>query len=30
MLGGLLIVYFAASDYVLLFMEAFATWLRDG
>jgi flagellar biosynthetic protein FliR len=30
MLGGLLIVYFAASDYVLLFMEAFSTWLRDG
>ncbi len=30
MIGGLLIVYFAASDYVLLFMEAFSTWLRDG
>ncbi|MEE1612568.1 flagellar biosynthesis protein FliR [Microvirga sp. CF3016] len=30
MLGGLLIVYFAASDYVLLFMEAFSTWLRNG
>lgn len=30
MLGGLLIMYFAASDYVLLFMEAFSTWLRDG
>jgi flagellar biosynthetic protein FliR len=30
MVGGLLIVYFAASDYVLLFMEAFSTWLRDG
>lgn len=30
MIGGLLIVYFAAGDYVLLFMEAFSTWLRDG
>jgi flagellar biosynthetic protein FliR len=30
MIGGLLIVYFAASDYVLLFMEAFSTWLQDG
>lgn len=30
MIGGLLIVYFAASDYILLFMEAFSTWLRDG
>ncbi|MGO4526265.1 flagellar biosynthesis protein FliR [Microvirga sp. 2MCAF35] len=30
MLGGLLIVYFAASDYVLLFMESFSTWLRNG
>jgi flagellar biosynthetic protein FliR len=30
MLGGLLIMYFAATDYVLLFMEAFSTWLRDG
>ncbi|MBQ0824764.1 flagellar biosynthesis protein FliR [Microvirga sp. HBU67558] len=30
MVGGLLIVYFAASDYVLLFMEAFSTWLRNG
>jgi flagellar biosynthetic protein FliR len=30
MIGGLLIVYLAASDYVLLFMEAFSTWLRDG
>ncbi|MBA1154703.1 flagellar biosynthesis protein FliR [Microvirga mediterraneensis] len=30
MLGGLLITYFAVSDYVLLFMEAFSTWLRDG
>lgn len=30
MAGGLLILYFAASDYILLFMEAFSTWLRDG
>jgi flagellar biosynthetic protein FliR len=30
MLGGLLIIYFAASDYVLLFMDTFSTWLRDG
>jgi len=30
MFGGLLIMYFAASDYVLLFMEAFSTWLRNG
>ena len=30
MIGGLLVIYFAASDYVLLFMEAFSTWLRDG
>ena len=30
MIGGLMIVYFAASDYILLFMEAFSTWLRDG
>jgi flagellar biosynthetic protein FliR len=28
MLGGLFVMYFAAHDYVLLFMEAFATWLR--
>ncbi|SCY05219.1 flagellar biosynthetic protein FliR [Microvirga guangxiensis] len=28
MLGGLFIMYFAAQDYVLLFMEAFATWLK--
>nr|WP_255726339.1 flagellar biosynthesis protein FliR [Microvirga sp. ACRRW] len=28
MLGGLFIMYFAAQDYVLLFMEAFAAWLR--
>ncbi|MBM6580003.1 flagellar biosynthesis protein FliR [Microvirga sp. BT689] len=30
MLGGLLVMYFAAHDYVLLFMEAFSTWLRNG
>lgn len=30
MVGGLLIMYFAANDYVLLFMDAFSTWLRDG
>jgi flagellar biosynthetic protein FliR len=30
MLGGLFVMYFAAQDYVLLFMEAFSTWLRDG
>ena len=30
MIGGLLVLYFAATDYVLLFMEAFSTWLRDG
>jgi flagellar biosynthetic protein FliR len=30
MMGGFLIVYFAAQDYVLLFMEAFAAWLRSG
>ena len=28
MLGGLFVMYFAAHDYVLLFMEAFSTWLR--
>ncbi len=28
MLGGLFIMYFAAQDYVLLFMEAFASWLK--
>jgi flagellar biosynthetic protein FliR len=30
MLGGLIIMYFAAQDYVLLFMDAFSTWLRNG
>jgi flagellar biosynthetic protein FliR len=30
MTGGLLVMYFAAHDYVLLFMEAFSTWLRNG
>jgi flagellar biosynthetic protein FliR len=30
MLGGLFIMYFAAQDYVLLFMDAFSTWLRNG
>jgi flagellar biosynthetic protein FliR len=30
MMGGLLILYFAATDYVLLFMEAFSSWLRHG
>lgn len=30
MLGGLFIMYFAAHDYVILFMEAFAAWLRNG
>jgi flagellar biosynthetic protein FliR len=30
MIGGLLVMYFAAHDYVLLFMEAFSTWLRNG
>jgi len=30
MIGGLLVLYFAATDYVLLFMEAFSTWLRNG
>lgn len=30
MIGGLFILYFAAHDYVLLFMEAFAAWLREG
>jgi flagellar biosynthetic protein FliR len=28
MMGGLFVMYFAAQDYVLLFMEAFAAWLR--
>nr|WP_210277500.1 flagellar biosynthesis protein FliR [Microvirga lupini] len=30
MLGGLFIIYFAAQDYVLLFMDAFSAWLRSG
>ncbi|MFC5083159.1 flagellar biosynthesis protein FliR [Microvirga arabica] len=30
MLGGLFIMYFAAQDYVLLFMDAFSAWLRNG
>ncbi len=30
MIGGLLVMYLAAHDYVLLFMEAFSTWLRNG
>jgi flagellar biosynthetic protein FliR len=30
MLGGLVIMYFAAQDYVLLFMDAFSSWLRNG
>jgi flagellar biosynthesis protein FliR len=30
MIGGLLVMYFAAHDYVLLFMEAFSIWLRNG
>ena len=30
MLGGLFIMYFAAHDYVLLFMDAFSTWLKNG
>nr|WP_205789892.1 flagellar biosynthesis protein FliR [Microvirga makkahensis] len=28
MLGGLFVMYFAAQDYVLLFIEAFSAWLR--
>lgn len=28
MLGGLFVMYFAAHDYVLLFIEAFSGWLR--
>jgi len=28
MFGGLFVMYFAAHDFVLLFMEAFASWLR--
>jgi len=30
MLGGLVIMYFAAQDYVLLFIDAFSSWLRKG
>jgi flagellar biosynthetic protein FliR len=30
MFGGLFVLYFSAQDYVLLFMEAFSTWLRNG
>jgi flagellar biosynthetic protein FliR len=30
MAGGMLILYFAAQDYVVLFMEAFASWLQNG
>jgi flagellar biosynthesis protein FliR len=30
MLGGLFIMYFAAQDYVLLFMDAFSVWLKNG
>ncbi len=30
MLGGLFIMYFAAHDYVLLFIDAFSVWLRNG
>jgi flagellar biosynthetic protein FliR len=30
MLGGLFIMYFAAQDYVLLFIDAFSVWLRNG
>lgn len=29
MFGGLFVMYFAAHDYVLLFIEAFTSWLRD-
>jgi flagellar biosynthetic protein FliR len=29
MFGGLFVMYFAAHDYVLLFMEAFASWVRN-
>jgi flagellar biosynthesis protein FliR len=29
MFGGFFVTYFAAHDYVLLFMEAFASWLRE-
>jgi len=30
MLGGFFIMYFAAHDYVILFMDAFAAWLKNG
>jgi flagellar biosynthetic protein FliR len=30
MLGGLFIMYFAAHDYVLLFIDAFSVWLKNG
>jgi flagellar biosynthetic protein FliR len=30
MLGGLFTMYFAAHDYIMLFMEAFSTWLKNG
>jgi len=29
MAGGLFVMYFAAHDYVLLFIEAYVSWLRD-
>jgi flagellar biosynthetic protein FliR len=30
MLGGLLLMYFLITDFISLFMDAFATWLRQG
>jgi flagellar biosynthetic protein FliR len=30
MLGGLLLMYFLVSDFMLLFMDSFSTWLRNG
>lgn len=30
MLGGLLLIYFLVKDYVLLFIDAFSTWLSHG
>jgi flagellar biosynthetic protein FliR len=30
MLGGLLLMYFLISDFMLLFMDSFSTWLRNG
>lgn len=30
MFGGLLLMYFATQDYILLFMETFSSWLRNG